>query len=101
REFNARFNGRQVTVHAVRKWLIGDAIPTQEKLRILANWLGVSAEWLRFGEGSETPAGDEAEKAIRFDSEYMDLIAEMRHLDDQGRMIAREIIRTLIRMRRP
>ncbi|MFD2274111.1 hypothetical protein ACFS07_32355 [Undibacterium arcticum] len=31
REFNIRFSGRAVTVHAARKWLVGEAIPTQEK----------------------------------------------------------------------
>jgi len=49
REFNNRFGGKPVTVHAVRKWLVGEAIPTQDKLRALAKWLEVSVEWLRFG----------------------------------------------------
>jgi hypothetical protein len=49
REFNLRYAGNQVTVDAARQWLVGDAIPAQEKLRALANWLGVSAQWLRFG----------------------------------------------------
>ena len=49
RKFNMRFAGRPVTVHAARKWLVGEAIPTQEKLRTLADWLGVPADWLRFG----------------------------------------------------
>src|SRR6476619_4237714 len=49
REFNIRFAGRPITVHAARQWLVGEAIPTQEKLRTLAQWLGVPAEWLRFG----------------------------------------------------
>lgn len=43
REFNIRFTGRPITVHAARKWLVGEAIPTQEKLRTLAQWLGVPA----------------------------------------------------------
>lgn len=33
-----------VTAHAVRKWLIGEAIPS-----ILASWLQVPPDWLRFG----------------------------------------------------
>jgi hypothetical protein len=36
REFNVRFAGHPVTVHAARKWLQGESIPTQEKLRALA-----------------------------------------------------------------
>ncbi len=42
-EFNLRADGATVTTHAVRKWLAGDAIPTHERLVILADWLGVVA----------------------------------------------------------
>src|SRR3954451_3992025 len=49
RDFNIRFSGRPITVHAARKWLVGEAIPTQDKMRTLAQWLGVPVEWLRFG----------------------------------------------------
>lgn len=50
REFNARSRQRPITAHAARKWLMGESIPTQERLRILAAWLGVSASWLRLGD---------------------------------------------------
>lgn len=49
REFNTQFSGPPVTAHAARKWLEGESIPTQEKLRALASWLDVPADWLRFG----------------------------------------------------
>src|SRR4051794_21105690 len=66
REFNIRFEGRPITVHAARKWLVGEAIPTQEKLRTLAHWLGVPAEWLRFGGSDMQMSGDA--NASRFES---------------------------------
>ena len=50
REFNMRYQGQSVSVQTANNWLSGDAIPSQEKLRVLAIWLKVSAEWLRFGE---------------------------------------------------
>jgi hypothetical protein len=54
--FNLSTDGNRVSVHAVRKWLVGEAIPTQEKLRVLAHILGLTPEWLRFGnELKETP----------------------------------------------
>lgn len=58
REFNRRYPGTPITLHAARKWLNGDALPAQDKLRVLAEWLGVGAEWLRYGEsgGSHTGA---------------------------------------------
>lgn len=49
REFNMHYQGQSVSVQTANNWLSGDAIPSQEKLRVLAVWLEVSAEWLRFG----------------------------------------------------
>ena len=51
REFNTRYWGRAVTVQAVRRWLRGEAIPSQEKLQVIADWLKVEPHVLRFGEG--------------------------------------------------
>ena len=50
REFNTRYWGRSVTLQAVRRWLRGEAIPSQEKLQVLADWLKVEPHVLRFGE---------------------------------------------------
>lgn len=99
REFNIRFDGRPVTVHAARKWLVGEAIPTQEKLRLIAKWLGVAAEWLRFG-GAESipPAGEANNTFSRFEAEDIKLLADLQHLDEYHRRIARELIRLLVRL---
>jgi transcriptional regulator with XRE-family HTH domain len=102
REFNVRFSGPPITVHAARKWLVGEAIPTQEKLRILAQWLGVPAEWLRFGgDGLQVQRhadGSTSESSPRFESDDVKLIADLQHLDEHHRMIAREVIRMLVRL---
>jgi len=50
REYNSRSNQPPVTTHAARKWLMGEAMPTQDRIQLLAEWLNVSASWLRFGE---------------------------------------------------
>ena len=50
REYNIRSNQPPITAHAARKWLMGEAIPTQDRIKILADWLNVSPSWLRFGE---------------------------------------------------
>lgn len=50
-EFNRLYPANTVTAQTVRKWLLADAIPTQAKLLALADWLGVSPQWLRFGMG--------------------------------------------------
>lgn len=49
REFNIRYDGQSVSVQTASNWLSGNAIPSQEKLQILAAWLEVSSQWLRYG----------------------------------------------------
>jgi transcriptional regulator with XRE-family HTH domain len=99
REFNIRFEGRPITVHAARKWLVGEAIPTQEKLRMIAQWLGVPADWLRFGGATGTPDGEGGNGAgPRFESADVKLIADLQRLDEHHRQLAREFIRMLVRM---
>ena len=100
REFNIRFDGRPITVHAARKWLVGEAIPTQEKLRMIAQWLGVPAEWLRFGgdNAAMTDTDATASSASRFESADVKLIADLQRLDEHHRQIAREFIRMLVRI---
>lgn len=102
REFNIRFDGRAVTVHAARKWLVGEAIPTQEKLRMIAQWLGVPADWLRFGGPDSAAQAGESNNALpRFESADVKLIADLQRLDEHHRQIAREFIRMLVRMNHP
>src|SRR5262252_4321303 len=62
REFNLRFDGDPVTAQAVRKWLDGRALPSQDKVRALASWLEVSPQWLRFGGEEVRPARRPAQK---------------------------------------
>jgi transcriptional regulator with XRE-family HTH domain len=57
RAFNARYWGRSVSFQAVRRWLKGEAIPSQEKLQVLAEWLKLEPHVLRFG--------DSVAKAVR------------------------------------
>jgi hypothetical protein len=49
REFNLRHYGKPMTLHGVRKWLIGESIPPYEKIITLAKWLKVAPEDLTFG----------------------------------------------------
>ena len=100
REFNIRFEGRPITVHAARKWLVGEAIPTQEKLRTLAQWLGVPAEWLRFGGADGYGSGQSISTPTRFESADVKLVADLQRLDEHHQAIAREFIRMLVRLNR-
>ena len=50
REFNLRYGGQSVSVQTASNWLLGTAIPSQDKLQLLVAWLNVSSQWLRFGD---------------------------------------------------
>ena len=52
-QFNLAFDGKSVTPHTARNWLLGKAMPTQDKLMCLAKLLGTSSEQLRYGRSSE------------------------------------------------
>ena len=51
--FNSKYEGRPITPHTARNWLLGKSLPTQEKLVLLAELLEISPEQLRFGRSSE------------------------------------------------
>jgi hypothetical protein len=51
--FNSEFDGRSVTPHTARNWLLGKSLPTQDKLVLLAKILDTSSEHLRYGRHSE------------------------------------------------
>ncbi|MFD1437826.1 hypothetical protein HLH17_17745 [Acinetobacter sp. ANC 5380] len=53
-EFNHRYDGQPISVQSANNWLLGKAIPNQDKLAILALWLNVSNQWLRFGDVDQT-----------------------------------------------
>lgn len=98
REFNLRYAGSSVTVHAARKWLVGEAIPTQEKLRSLAEWLGVSAEWLRFGGEHGAAKGVESSRAAErhLDRREITILELYRRLDESHQRFVVTTIRQLV-----
>lgn len=96
REFNRRYAGSPVTLHASRKWLGGEAIPAQDKLRVLADWLGVTAEWLRFGQGVALAGA--REPGLEFDFQLM---REIAALSEAHRQVVREVVKSLRRAEAP
>ena len=93
REFNRRYPGAPVTLHATRKWILGESIPAQDKLRVLAEWLGATAEWLRYGAGSAYVLGEPSP------SEGLDypLMREIAALSEPHREAVRELVNALRR----
>ena len=88
RAFNALSTHAPVTPHAVRKWLMGEAIPAQPKLRALADWLGVSVAWLRFGDDVGVQAAD-------LSAQEQALVTEYRKLARLEKIHLLELIRAM------
>jgi hypothetical protein len=49
RGFNLHYLGKPMTLHGVRRWLLGESLPRQDKLEALALWLGVEPQAVRYG----------------------------------------------------
>ena len=98
RDFNIRFSGPPITVHAARKWIVGEAIPTQDKMRTLAQWLGVPVDWLRFGGDERRPDSRDATSGFKTDD--LKLMADFQLLNEHDQQIVREFIRILVRTNR-
>lgn len=85
-EFERHCHPHKVSAQTIRKWIQGDAYPTQDKLSALATWLSVSPQWLRYGEGARkaTVGSKQAtpeETVLRFDKKIPSAeLAEMRHI---------------------
>lgn len=98
REFNQRYWGKPITLHAARLWLRGETLPSHDRLLCLAEWLGVEPQTLRYGE--DVPAAVR-EKKRRWDEgvgyqerEIFDLFLK---LPVPSRKVAREVIIALAR----
>lgn len=93
REFNARSRTKPLTVHAVRKWMAAESIPTQPRLLVLADWLAVSPEWLRFGDETRQTPSSTAEIPEMGNAS---LISDIGRLDPIDRGLVRELVNVMI-----
>ncbi|MEJ7804749.1 MAG: hypothetical protein WKG03_02360 [Telluria sp.] len=96
RAYNLRADGAAVSPHGARKWLRGEAVPTQEKILALARWLNVHAAWLRFGDpenGTYGPAGMEM-----LPTEHRILIQDVMSLSLPLQEIIRDFVDTMLKL---
>lgn len=92
-EFNARFPQHAVTVHAARKWIKGEAIPTQEKIIDLSGWLGVSPGWLRFDADNELLP---ARRPEHFQASELRTLRDLQRLDAKGKTMVNQLLKLLL-----
>ena len=98
REFNLRYDGTPVTVQAVRKWVGGRALPSQDKIRALALWLEVSPQWLRYGEGETAPARALRQEAAAYRADSGWVAKKYEALNDGHKKMVAELLVALLRL---
>jgi hypothetical protein len=96
-EFNLRADGATVTVHGARKWLVGDAIPTQARIQVMADWLGVSAAWLRFGDAENSNVHGVGRLPNDLASRELVLLHDMRMLSASNQRLVQAIVNIMLR----
>jgi hypothetical protein len=101
RHFNVR-SARKVTGSAVRKWLFGEAIPSQTNISTLAHWLSCGAEWLRYGETADEDGAAGGQRQIRVPqpiTEETEMIHELASLDANAKQMVAGLVKVLLESR--
>ena len=91
--FNQRYWGRSITPHTARNWLLGQSRPTQDKLVVLADWLQVSPDELRFGKAASAQRLADADPQFeQLDMADREMISRYLGLPAPDRKTVREVV---------
>jgi transcriptional regulator with XRE-family HTH domain len=94
RNFNSRYEGDSVAFQTASRWLRGEAMPEQDKLVVLADWLGVDPHRLRFGPPKRV-RGEGRLKEDPASYESRALAESIRGLSPEHRKLVRELVAAL------
>lgn len=92
KQFNSRYWGKSLTFQAVSRWLNGQAIPSQEKLQILAEWLAIEPQALRYGEETVRTVKAKKDRWATMTPEDRDLVDALLALPVAKKKVVREVI---------
>ena len=91
--FNQRYWGRSITPHTARNWLLGQSMPTQDKLVVLAEWLQVSPDELRFGKTARAQRLSDADPLFeQLDMADREMISRYLGLPIADRKTVRDVV---------
>lgn len=100
REFNTRHWGKPMSLHGVRRWLLGETLPDHRKLATLSQWLQVPLQdFLAGATPPGTPRTDEPSGLWHAGMGYDDrkLFEIYLRLPVPQRRVAREVILAIAR----
>ena len=91
--FNSSWSGRSITQHTARNWILGVAMPQQDKLVCLAKLLDTSPGQLRYGRSSEKTMvlsnGNLESEISNTDQEFF---VRYLKLDEARKRLARDVV---------
>jgi len=94
-QFNLRYNGEAVTTQTAHKWITGRAIPTNDKLATIANWLNVNEHWLHYGPASKKILPQSSPKLPKPSPELIILAMKIQTLQPHQRYLVEELVEQL------
>jgi transcriptional regulator with XRE-family HTH domain len=92
KQFNSRYWGKSLTFQAVSRWLNGQSIPSQEKLQVLAEWLAVEPQALRYGEETVRKVKAKQDRWAKMAPEDRDLVDALLALPMAKKKIVKEVV---------
>lgn len=92
RYFGRAWAGRPISKQAVSAWLNGKAIPSQERLRVLAEWLHVEPQVLRFGEAAARAVREYQQRWDEMQYAEREVVDAYLCLPAKQRMVVREVV---------
>lgn len=96
REFNLRYWGKPMTLHGVRRWLLGETMPDEDKLVVLAEWLDIEPQQLHFGTEVATRTRDrQARWEAATQHRERETFEAFLALPEPQKRVVREVIRAL------
>ena len=91
--FNSNWSGRSITPHTARNWILGIAMPQQDKLVCLAKLLDTNAGQLRYGRSVEKTMvlsiGNLESEISNTDQEFF---VRYLKLDDSRKRLTRDVV---------
>ena len=93
RLFNSRYEGTSVTAQAASQWLNGKAIPRQDKMRVLANIVGLEVHALQYG--GKRVSEVKAEWGPVMTAQDRAMVDSFLHLPTPQRKLVRELVAVL------
>jgi len=95
KRFNSRYTGAPVTAQAISGWLTGRYLPKQDKMRVLAELVGIDPHILQYGGGRGRIAEPKTEWSVAVGVRERRIIDAFLALPPKRRELVGELVAAL------